>query len=148
MGAGTVLRVRRAYPLVLAVLLLAGCGGSSASYASKADAICRTVKEKSGAISRPATLADLARVSDQVLPLLDDARRELRALRPPADDAATAKAWLDEFDVTIGDVKKIRDKAKAGDAAGVSAAATPALRHNRRANELAAQLGLKVCSKD
>jgi type VI protein secretion system component VasK len=139
--------VRRAYLLVLAVVLLAGCG-SSGSYASNADAICGKVKRKTDALSRPATLADLAELSDQVLPLLDDARRQLHALRPPAGQKATANAWLAEFDVTIDDVKKIRDKARAGDAAGVRAAATPALRHNERANELAAQLGMKVCSKD
>ncbi len=139
--------MRRAYLLVLAVVLLAGCGGSSGSYASKADAICRKYKQKTDAISQPKTLSDLATVSDQVLPLLHDARRELRALKPPADKQATANAWLDEFDVTIDDVKKIRDKARVGDAAGVQAVARPALRHNRHANELAAQLGMKVCSK-
>jgi hypothetical protein len=147
MGAGTVLRVRRAYPLVLAVVLLAGCGGSE-SYASKADAICQKVKQKTNALSRPATLADLATLSDQVLPLLQDARRELHALRPPAGQQAKANAWLAEFDVTIDDVKKIRDRARAGDAAGVRAVATPALRHDRQANALAAQLGMKVCSMD
>jgi hypothetical protein len=132
---------------VLAVVVLAACGGSSGSYASKADAICRKYKQQAGAIS-PATLADLAKVSNQVLPLLHDARRELRALQPPADQTATANAWLAEFDVTIDDVKKIRDKAKAGDGAGVRAVAKPALQHNQRANQLAAQLGMKVCSKN
>lgn len=140
--------MRRAYPLVLAVVVLAGCGGSSPTYASKADAICRKYKQKTDAISHPKTLADLASVSDQVLPLLHDARRELRALQPPAEQKAIASAWLDEFDVTIDDVEKIRDKARAGDAAGVQSVARPALRHNQRANELAAQLGMKVCSKD
>jgi hypothetical protein len=147
MGAGTVLAVRRAYPLVLAVLLLAGCGNGP-GYASRADAICRKYKQKTGALSRPATLAELAKVSDRVLPLLQDARRELHALRPPGGRQAAANEWLAEFDVTIDDVKKIRDRARAGDAAGVRAAATPALRHDQRANELAAQLGMKVCSKD
>jgi hypothetical protein len=157
MRAGTVLRVRRASPLLLALLLLAGCGGGSGSsgprltrdqYASKADAICTKYKAKTDALSRPSTLSELADVSDQVLPLLHDARGELRALRPPSDEEATANAWLDEFDVIVDDVKKIRDKAKAGDTAGVQAVATPALRHDRHANELASQLGMTVCSKD
>jgi hypothetical protein len=156
MRAGTVLGVRRASPLLLALLLLAGCGGSSSSgqpltrdqYASQADAICSKYKQKTGALSRPATLTDLADVADQVLPLLDAARGELRALRPPAAEQATAQAWLDEFDLIVQDVKNIRDKAKNNDTAGVQAAAQPALKHDQHANELAAQLGMTVCSKD
>jgi len=157
MGAGTVLGVRRASPLLLASLLLAGCGGGSSSsgqpltrdqYASQADAICSKYKQKTGALSRPATLTDLADVADQVLPLLDAARGELRALRPPSAEQATAQAWLDEFDLIVQDVKNIRDKAKNNDTAGVQAAAQPALKHDQHANELAAQLGMTVCSKD
>lgn len=145
--------MRRAYPLVLTLVLLAGCGGSSGSrltreqYAAKADAICQKYKQKTNALSRPKTLSDLANVSDQLLPLLSNARGELRALRPPAGEEKAATAWLGMFDVTIADVKKIRDSAKAGDAAGVQTAAKPALRHDEHANRLAAQLGMTVCSK-
>jgi hypothetical protein len=156
MEAGTVLRVRRAPTLLLAAALLAGCGGGGSKdqgltreqYAAKADAICTKYKAKTNSLSRPSTLSDLAKLADQVLPLLDNARGELRALRPPQDEASAVQSWLDQFDLSIDDVRKIRDKAKAGDSAGVQAAATPALRHNQRANELAAQLGMTVCSKD
>jgi hypothetical protein len=143
--------------VLLALLFLAGCGGGSSSsgqpltreqYASQADAICGKYKQKTNALSRPATLHDLADVADQVLPLLDDARGELRALRPPAEEQATAKAWLGEFDLIIQDVKNIRDKAKNNDTAGVQAAAQPALQHDQHANDLASQLGMTVCSKD
>jgi hypothetical protein len=156
MAGGTVLRVRRASTLLLAIVVLAGCGGSDSSgqrltrdeYAKQADAICSKYKHKTDALSRPATLSDLADVADQVLPLLDDARGELRDLRPPQNEEATANAWLDEFDVITDDVKKIRDAAKKNDGAAVQAAAAPALQHNQHANELATQLGMTVCSKD
>jgi hypothetical protein len=147
-------RVRRASTLLLAAVLLAGCGGGSgkplsrAQYASKADAICGKYKRDTNALARPANLADLAKVADQVLPILDHARSDLRKLRPPAAEQGTADAWLKQFDVIIDDVKKIRDKAKDNDTAGVEALATPALQHDQHANELAKQLGLKVCSKD
>jgi hypothetical protein len=148
--------VRRASPLLLALVLAAGCGSGGSSgqrltreqYAAKADAICSKYKQKTDALSRPATLTDLADVADQVLPLLDAARGELRALRPPGAEQATAQAWLDEFDLIVQDVKNIRDKAKNNDSAGVQAAAQPALKHDQHANELAAQLGMTVCSKD
>jgi hypothetical protein len=155
MEGGTVLRVRRASPLLLAIVLAAGCGGSSGGqrltreeYAAKADAICSKYKQKTDALARPATLSDLADVSDQVLPLLHAARGELRALRPPQDEEATTKAWVDEFDVIIADVEKIRDAAKKNDAEAVQAAARPALRHDEHSNDLATQLGMTVCNKD
>jgi hypothetical protein len=148
--------VRRASPPLLAIVLAAGCGGGGShgqrlthdQYAAKADAICGKYKQKTDALSRPATLSDLADVSDQVLPLLHDARGELHALRPPQNEEATANAWLDEFDVIIDDVQKIRDAAKKNDTAAVQAAAGPALQHDQHANDLATQLGMTVCNKD
>jgi hypothetical protein len=152
---GTVLRVRRASPLLLAILLVAGCGGSSNDqrltrdqYAAKADAICGKYTQKTDALSRPATLSDLADVSDQVLPLLRDARTELDRLRPPQDEEAIANAWLDEFAVIIRDVEQIRDAAKKNDKTAVQAAAQPALQHNQHSNDLATQLGMTVCNRD
>jgi hypothetical protein len=148
--------VRRASTLLLAIFVLGGCGSSGSSgqrltrdeYAKQADAICSKYKQKTDALSRPATLPDLANVADQVLPLLDDARGELRDLRPPQNEEATANAWLDEFDVIIDDVKKIRDAAKKNDGAAVQAAAGPALQHDRHSNDLASQLGMTVCNND
>jgi hypothetical protein len=141
--------------LVLAIVLAAGCGGGSngqrltrEQYAAKADAICRKYKEKTDALARPATLSDLAHVSDQVLPLLHHARGELRSLQPPQKEKANANAWIDQFDVIIDDVQKIRDAAKKNDSAAVQAAAGPALKHDQHANELATQLGMTVCNKD
>jgi hypothetical protein len=154
MEAGTVLRVRRVSPVLLAILLVAGCGSSSngqrltrEQYAAKADAVCSKYKQKTDALSRPSSLAGLAAVSDQVLPLLHDARGELARLRPPENERATANAWLDQFDVITSDIKKIRDAAKKNDAAAVQAAAQPALQHNQHSNELATQLGMTVCNK-
>ena len=147
--------MRRASPLLLAIVLAAGCGSSSGGdrltrdqYAAKADAICGKYEQKTNALSHPATLSDLAQVSDQVLPLLHSARGELRALRPPQNEEATANAWLDEFDTIIDDVQKIRDAAKKNDTAAVQAAAKPALQHDQHANDLATQLGMTVCNKD
>ena len=147
--------MRRAFPLLLTIVLAAGCGGGSSGqrltreqYAAKADAICTKYKQKTDALSRPSTLSDLANVSDQVLPLLHKAKGELEKLRPPQNEQATANAWLDEFDVIINDVEKIRDAAKKNDTAAIRAAAAPALQHDKHSNDLATQLGMTVCNKD
>jgi hypothetical protein len=149
--------VGRALLLLLATVLLAGCGGGGGGddqaltreeYAARADAVCGKYKKQTDALARPANLSDLADVADDVIPILENARDELRDLKPPADEAATADAWLDQFDLIIDDVEKIRDKAKENDQAGVQALAQPALEHNNRANELASQLGMTVCNED
>jgi len=150
-------RVRRAPTVLLATLLLAGCGSNSSSsgtrlsagdYAAKADAICKKYKAQTDALARPANLSDLGKVADQVVPILQKAQSELRDLRPPENEQATADAWIKQFDVLVDDVKNIRDKARDNDQAGVRALAEPALRHDQHANELASQLGMQVCSKD
>ena len=149
--------MRRAPTVLLATLLLAGCGSKSSSsgprlsadqYAAKADAICKKYKAQTDALARPANLSDLGKVADRVVPILQHAQSELRNLRPPENEQATADAWIKQFDVLVDDVKKIRDKAKDNDQSGVQALAEPALRHDQHANDLASQLGMQVCSKD
>jgi hypothetical protein len=146
--------VRRAFPLLLVAVLLAACGGGGGKtltrqqYAARADAICSKYKHQTDALARPANLGDLSKVADQVLPILDRAAGDLRKLKPPAAEQATADAWLDQFDVIIDDVKKIRDKAKEKNTAAIQALAGPALQHDQRANRLATQLGMSVCNKD
>ena len=152
-GYGT--RVRRASLLLLTIALVAGCGGGGSGerltrdqYAEKADAICSKYKQKTDALERPSDLAGLAKIADQTVSILHDARGEFRKLRPPANEQATADAWLDQFDLLIQDVEEIRDKAKANDVSAVQQIAQKSLEHNQRANELGSQLGMTVCSKD
>jgi len=152
-GYGT--RVRPASLLLLTIALVAGCGGGGNGerltrdqYAAKADAICSKYKQKTDTLERPSDLAGLAKIADQTLSILHDARNDFRKLRPPASEQATADAWLDEFDLLIQDVEQLRDKAKASDVGGVQQIARKSLEHNQRANELGSQLGMTVCSKD
>jgi hypothetical protein len=143
-------------PLVLfpaLALAVAGCGGGGerltrAEYATQADAICAKYERKTDALDDPSNLADLARLAEVTLPLIDDARAELAELRPPENEQATVDRWLGQFDTFTTDLTEIREKAEANDIGAVREALTKAQGHNTQSNELARQLGMRECADD
>lgn len=146
--------MRRASFLLLALVVVAGCGGGGSSrltrdqYAAKADAICAKYNQQTRALANPSSLSELANVADQTIPILDHALGDLRKLKPPSNEQATADQWLAQVENLGGDLKEIRDKAKANDMRGVQNVVPKATQHNTKGNQLATQLGMKVCNKD
>ena len=142
-------RFALAFVVVLAVV--AGCGGSSrlskAEYAKRADAICTKYNAKIQALGRPTAVSGLPAYVDKALPLARKGDDELRALKPPKDEAQTAKEWLDQNDSVVGSMERLRDAAKKGDRAGIQTALNEASSANRTANGLARRLGLRVCAQ-
>jgi hypothetical protein len=136
------------------VVALAGCGGGSSKpltkeeYASKADAICGKYSDQTKALATPKSLADLATVADKTLPILDHAIKDLNKLQPPTSEKALADQWIAKVTNLKDDLQQIRDKAKAGDVAGVQAVVPRATDDNSQSNQLATQLGMSVCNKD
>jgi hypothetical protein len=151
--AVTVLPVRRAFLLLLAVGVLAGCGGGGGErltreeYASKADAICTKYNRQTDVLQNPTNLRELANVADATLAILDNAIEDLRELEPPENEQETVDRWLEEVGKLRADLAEIRDKAKANDMEGVQAVVPKAEEHNKRGNELATQLGMTVCNE-
>lgn len=136
------------------VVLLAGCGGggdaprlSSAQFASKADAICRTYNRQSTAIAKPNSFAELATAVDKLVPLLDQSIQKLHRLRPPKEKQADVDAWLAAVRRLEHDLGTVGDKAAKKDGQGVQAALQAGATHNQRSNSLAGKLGMTVCSK-
>ena len=157
-GYGT--GVRRASLLVLVALAAGGCGGSGgdggggggerlsrADYASKADAICRKYNRKTQSLGRVRNLSELAKAFDKALPILEDALAELGTLKPPESEQGTVSRWLAQSQVLKRDLEQIRDRAKAKDMKSVQSLFAKATRDDQHGNELAKQLGMKVCSK-
>ena len=150
----TVVSVWRAPYLVVAIVLLAGCGGSSGNrltkegYAAKADAVCKKYRKETSGLPNPSNIAELAIIADKTLPILDKAINELRALEPPADEQATADQWLAQFGKLKDDLQEIRDKAKTGDLQGVQAIVPRTKRDTAKSNELGTRLGFTVCNQD
>ena len=148
--------MRRASFIVVATLVLAGCGGggssggdrlSRAQYAAKADAICGKYNAKTKSLGNAKNLAELAKVFDRALPLLDSAIAELRTLKPPASEQNDVDRWLAQSEVAKHDLQEMRDKARAKDLKAVQNAFARASADNKESNRLAAKLGLKVCAK-
>jgi hypothetical protein len=144
--------VRRAVIAPVVAALVAACGSgddrlSKEEYAKRADTICGRYNHATGELGTPRTMPALARVAGRSLPLLDDAIRDLRALRAPEDEEPTARTWLRQLALLRGDVVRIRDRARANDAQGVAVVVPAATRRNRRFADLAAQLGMRVCSE-
>ena len=139
---------------MLALVLAAGCGGGGGKplthdeYATKADTICGKYTQQTKALANPKSLSDLADVADKTLPILGHAISDLRKLKPPANEQSTVDQWLAQVENLKGDLKEIRDKAKSNDIQGVQAVVPQATRHNQQSNQLAAQLGMKVCNKN
>jgi hypothetical protein len=137
--------------LVIAVALV-GCGGdgdrlSREEYAEKADSICRKYQERAQVGVRAATeVKAFAAAAERTLAAFDDATRELRKLKPPENEEQLVEQWFAQLEVLRMHVEKMRDRANAGDLQGVHELAPLGLEHNRRANQLAERLGMRVCS--
>jgi hypothetical protein len=130
-----------------------GCGSSGEKrlskeeYARRADAVCRRYNAATRGFGSPQSMPALAQLADRSLPFLDRAIRDLRALKPPEDEARTARTWLRQLTLLRGDVVRIRDRARANDANGVRAVVPAATRRNERFARVAAELGMTVCSR-
>jgi len=146
--------VRRVSFLLLALVLVAGCGGGGGKrltkeeYASKADAICAKYNGEVKKLDNPQNLSELARVADETLPILDNAITDLKKLNPPAAEQAKADQWLSQVEKLADDLTEIRDRAKDKNMQAVQAVVPKAEEHNRRSNALATELGMSVCNSD
>lgn len=142
----------RVVVVVLVIGLVAGCGGGSKrlskeEYAKRADAICARGKEQTRSL--PTTnINEIASASDKVAAVLHEALGDLRKLKPPEDEQQLADAWLRQIEKLEGDVKDLRDKAKANDLIGARNVALKAQADDERGKQLATQLGMSECNKD
>jgi hypothetical protein len=137
---------------MLVALPACGSGGSDQpltkeQFAAKADAICAKGNERQKGLGNPTTIADLERVANGTLSILDDAISDFSRLKPPSSAQATANQWLTQVRLLRDDLKQIRDKAKEKDLSALRQIAATSQQHNAQANQLATELGMSVCNK-
>lgn len=92
--------VRRIAFLVVALAVVAGCGGGSSKRLSRKDfdakgnAICAKYNARQKSVAQPKTINDLSPALRKLLPLARQQLSELKKLNPPQADDATWKTLL------------------------------------------------------
>jgi hypothetical protein len=109
--------------LVSGAILLGGCGGGGQrltkdEYAAKANALCAAFNKEVDALDASGsfdTVAEIAAGLDRLLPLEKKLIADLKALKPPADEEATAKKAIAFAERTHVSETEISAALKSGD---------------------------------
>jgi hypothetical protein len=142
----------RVVPL-LAVVVLAACGGSSdgslshSDLVKRADAICADAHEASAKVPPATSVATAVPALNKGLAIATRELADLRALKPSKDDRAGFDAVRTGLETTIAATMRARDALKAKQRVRAQLLIQTALRSASQTRATAAGFGLKVCSK-
>ncbi len=151
------MRRRLGLTVTLAVLLAAaaGCGGDGGGdrltkeeYIAQADAICKATEDELDALAEPATKEEFASFLEEGLGLSEAQLEDLRALSPPEADEATLEEAYSLVEQQLDVIRDMVDAVKADDEAAVQELITQGDALNDRADQIAADYGLKECGGD
>ena len=156
--------MRRAFAaLGLIVVLAGGCGDeprrtvteerraerlTKEEYVRRADAICAEYDRRLDALPDPENVPDVASLAEEAFPIVQEGIRKLRELRPPQELGPQVEAWLRLNDANARNIHGLQEAAERGDARRVQEIASEAADTERRADELAAKIGLDECARE
>jgi hypothetical protein len=150
----------RAALAVLAVAVLAGCGGggvSEQSYAKKANTICKRYRKKANALSLPEpTKPAMRRLIARIVALVREENTKLRKLAAPESERAEIRKMLAARDDLVDVLEQHADEIAAATIATSTTrgrAAAARLRAlldppQRRAAQATKKLGLAACAAE
>jgi hypothetical protein len=139
-----------------AVLVATACGGgdrlSREEYIRQADAICKRYEGKlrryEERLDRASSPKELAQVIDEAIPTVEDGVGELRNLEPPEKLEQKVADWLQLNHKNVETLAQLRDAAKEGDPGKLQELVEKGDENERRADELARDIGLDACSQN
>ncbi len=139
-----------------AVLVATACGGgdrlSREEYIHQADAICKRYEGKlrryEGRLDQASSPKELAQVIDDAIPTVEDGIGELRDLEPPESLEQRVTDWLEVNDKNVETLERLRDAAKEGNPGKLQEIVERGNENERRADELASEIGLDACSEN
>jgi hypothetical protein len=145
-------RPSHALSALLAVGLLAGCGGGGGTrlsldaFVSEADAVCTAALRKQQQLPTPTSIDGIPGYVDRARPIIDAMVGDLRNLRPPRDMEASVKTWLDLTVQARDELASLRSAAESGDEQKVREVSAKATALNDQRSSQARAMGLTACS--
>ena len=136
----------------VAVLSLAGCGGSStngngATFVSQANRICAEVDSKLASLPAINTTADLLKTGPKEIAMTNSALAKLRALTPPSGKKATADQLISGLTQETALIQQVVAAVRAGDLKKAQSLAAQGSALNASDHAKATSLGLTECTK-
>jgi len=126
---------------------VAGCGGSSSSFTSQADSICKSYNAKITALGQPSSASGIPGYLDQVTPLIQQGTTKLAALTPPSGKTTQFQQWIATLQQEVSITQRAQAAAHSG---GINQAAAIIQQNsslNSQGKTQAKGLGLTECAK-
>lgn len=140
--------------LVSGAILLGGCGGggggdrlSKDEYAAKANALCAAFNKEVDATGVLRVTEGITAGLDKLLPFEKKLIADLKALKPPADEEATAKKAIAFGEQVYAGEMKLNAALKAGEVTKANKLINEIEVPGHQADDLFTQLGATECAK-
>jgi hypothetical protein len=139
---------------VLAVGLVAGCGGGSSSHAKlshadfvkKADAICADYNKQTAKLPRANSYDTIVTYAQQLQKIAKDSVGRFRQLNPPDDERANWKAFARAGDQLIATARQLEQAARRKDSAALGRVLNQARAHSDESHRIGAAMGAPACA--
>lgn len=144
--------MRRAFLLLSTVALVAACGSGSsrlshADFVQKGNAICTAYYKKLNALPQVSSPDQLVGFIDRAQGYTNTAITDLDKLEAPKNDEGSFDAFLAQVRAEVKLEDELRAAAKQKDNAKLQAVGRRGDAMDKRANALAAKVGLDVCAQ-
>lgn len=147
-------RTRASIALLAAVAAVAaGCGSSErkgptrADFVAKAEAVCEDVNGQLRRLGQPSDVAGFVAAATRSVAITSAGEERLREIEAPAELADGYERLIGLLEQQTAALRRIGAAARAGDDAGIRAAAADSERASGEQDGVARTLGLDACGK-
>ena len=132
----------------LLALVAASCGGGDGehdAFVDEVNAVCARHLGEVEDLAAPQSTQQLETYVNELTRVYRAQLEDLRALEPPADDAADYRRLVNQMQATLGLYPDLRDAVRSGVPAAIESVLERANSSNQKAAEAAIELGAEDC---